>query len=188
MAAREHGELERGRERRRAVVEEDRDPERTGRLADALQARLVRREALQPGMELDPAHPVLADAALDLRRGARVARIDRRERDEPVGRRSDPGCERVVGARARPQQPFVGEHDRDVHAELVHRRQVLRRPVGRGGGLVDVEVDHAGTDDSGIGRPTPAARAIRSASSRLAIASSRPGTGGVPASAASTKR
>ena len=75
-----------------------------------------------------------------------------------------------------------------VDAKLVHRRQVLRRPVGRGGRLVHVEVDHAGTDDSGVGRPTPAARAIRSASSRLAIASSRPGTGGVPASAASTKR
>ena len=36
-------------------------------------------------MQLDASHPVLADAAFDLRRGVRVARIDRRERDEPVG-------------------------------------------------------------------------------------------------------
>ena len=127
-------------------------------------------------MELDAAHPVLADTALDLRGGAWIARVDVCEGDQPVRRGSDPGGERVVGRGARPQQALVGEDDRDVDAELVHDGEVLLRPVGGGRRLVDVEVDHAGTR-----RASPAAAAIRSASSRLAIASSRPGTGGRPA-------
>ena len=109
------------------------------RLADALQAGLVRREALQPGMELDAAHPVLADAALDLSpapgsRGSTVAKATSRSR---CG--SDPGRERVVGSGARPQQALVREDDREVDAELVHRergtpapRMRLRPAGGRG--------------------------------------------------------
>ena len=64
-----------------------------------------------------------------------VARIDRRERDEPLRRRRDPGGERVVCGGDRPQQPLVGEDDRDVDAELVHHGEVLlrrRRPLPAG--------------------------------------------------------
>ena len=52
--------------------------------------------------------------------------------------------ERVVRLRRRPEQPVVGEDDRDVDAELVHSGDELLRAVRVPARLVDVEVDHAG--------------------------------------------
>ena len=130
-------------------------------------------ESLQPGMQLDASHAVLRDAASDLLAGTGIARVDGGEWDKALRGGRDPGCERVVRPRARPQQPFVGEDDGDVHPELVHRGEVVAGPVRGCRRLVDVEVDHVGAF-----RATPAACAIRSASSRLAIASSIPGRGG----------
>ena len=166
-------------------MEEDRDPEPPGRLADPSQPRFVGREALQPRVELDAAHPVLADAALDLGARSGVARVDGRERDQPLrsGGATQAASESFA-AGARTEQALVGEDDRDVDAELVHGRDVLLRPVRRTGRLVDVEVDHAGT-----GLPIPAARrdplGELLARKRLRRAQA---PGGLPARQASTKR
>src|SRR5579862_4135290 len=85
-------------------------------------------------------------------------------------------------------QPVVCECDRQLDTERGDEASVVpgrvwRRSVRSRRRLVNVKVDHV------VGAATrPAAAAIRSATSRLASASSTPGTGAAFVSTAVTKR
>ena len=147
-----------------AGVEERRQPRLLDHLVERVERAVVREEGLDVGVELEPAHAVVADQASGLVDGVRPVRVDARERDEDVCvRRRDLG-DLLVPDRGTPGDGLGvdGEHDGRHVALAVVGGDVLDR---RRAALAEVLLSRPRATRGGA-RPRPCVRPRRACGRR----------------------